>query len=260
MGVLIQIEDNWRDARAFGLSFLLRHAARLTGQLVSRVFIPNIGHVYVRTLESDVAAFRQVFISRDYDLGDTSPAQVRVKARYSAILSSGKTPVIIDAGANVGSASLWFAQQYPAARIVAIEPEPGNLTILFRNVRERGNISVLDAAVGCSSGFVAIENEGMGWAARTVRAETGTRVITIADAVATVPDAELLIAKIDIEGFESDLFARNVDWINDAHMVIIEPHDWMLPGQRSSGSFQKTMAQHSFEMFLSGENLIYVRI
>jgi len=216
--------------------------------------------VYVRSSESDVAAFRQVFISRDYDLGSTSPARARVQERYEHILTSGRIPVVIDAGANVGSASLWFAHEYPQARVIAIEPETGNLGMLYQNVEGRENISVLDAAVGCSSGFVAVENEGMGWGARTVRAEMGIRIVTVDDAVDTVPKGELLIAKIDIEGFESDLFSANLGWLEKAQMVSIEPHDWMLPGQHSSCTFQKAMAKHNFEIFLSGENLIYVRV
>jgi len=260
MGILNHVRDNWRDARAFGPRFLLRHSHHLTGRQVSRVVIPSIGPVFVRSSESDVAAFREVFISRDYDMGSTSPARGRVQLRYEAILSSGKTPVIIDAGANVGSASLWFAHEYPDAQVVAVEPEAGNLRILKLNVEGRDNISVLDAAIGSSSGFAAVENEGMGWGARTARADTGMRIVTIDDAMATVPNGQLLIAKIDIEGFESDLFATNLGWIEHAPMVIIEPHDWMLPGQGSSLAFQKAMAQHNFEVFLSGENLIYVRL
>ena len=260
MGIISHIKENWRDLRVFGPGFLLRHSSHFTGRLISKVDIPTIGPVYVRSSESDVAAFRQVFISRDYDLGSTSLARARVETRYEAILSSGKIPVIIDAGANVGSASLWFAHEYPRAQIVAIEPEAGNLKMLHQNAEGRRNISVIDAAVGSSSGFVAVQNEGMGWGARTVRAETGMRIVTIDEAVATIPESQLLIAKIDIEGFESDLFAANLGWIEGAQMVIIEPHDWMLPGQHSSGPFQRAMAQHSFEIFLSGENLIYVRI
>lgn len=43
-------------------------------------------------------------------------------------------------------------------------------------------------------------------------------------------------------------------------MVIIEPHDWMLPGQLSSRSFQQAMARHLFELFMRGENIFYVRV
>ena len=42
--------------------------------------------------------------------------------------------VIIDAGANIGLASIWFASKFPEARILAIEPEKSNYELLVRNV------------------------------------------------------------------------------------------------------------------------------
>ena len=41
--------------------------------------------------------------------------------------------VIVDAGANVGMASLYFASPYPGARILAIEPETSNFQMLQRD-------------------------------------------------------------------------------------------------------------------------------
>jgi hypothetical protein len=41
---------------------------------------------------------------------------------------------------------------------------------------------------------------------------------------------------------------------------MIEPHDWMLPGQMTSRAFQQAMAAHPFEMFIRGENILYVRV
>jgi hypothetical protein len=67
------------------------------------------------------------------------------------------------------------------------------------------------------------------------------------------------LVKIDIEGFESDLFTANTDWLAHVSVVMIEPRDWMLPGQYSSLPFQRALAQRSFELLISGENLFYIR-
>ena len=45
-----------------------------------------------------------------------------------------ETPLIIDAGAHIGLATLYFKQQYPAGRVVAIEPLPQNLQLLHHNL------------------------------------------------------------------------------------------------------------------------------
>lgn len=260
MGLLQRIKLNVDDARTFGPGILMRHVARVTGAKTTQVNMPSVGPVHVRVGESDVAALRQVFGEGDYDLGSTSPVTERIRARAAAIKREGGIPVIVDAGANIGAASLWLRATYPDAALVAIEPEPANAAVLHRNLDGLPNVTVLDAAVGAEPGFVSIANDVSGWGARTLPAEHGIPVVTIPDAVAKVPGGVPLIVKIDIEGFERELFARNLDWIADAYAVIIEPHDWMLPGQQSSRNFQRAMAAHEFELFLSGENLIYVRV
>ena len=45
----------------------------------------------------------------------------------------------------------------------------------------------------------------------------------------------------------------------DVLVVFIEPHDWLMPGEGSSRSFQAAFGQRDFEIFVSGENIIYVR-
>jgi hypothetical protein len=79
-------------------------------------------------------------------------------------------------------------------------------------------------------------------------------------AFAKVPKGVPFIAKVDIEGFESELFATNVDWLNDVYMVVIEPHDYQFAGMKTSRSFQSAMANHDFELFISGDSLIYMRV
>jgi len=54
------------------------------------------------------------------------------------------------------------------------------------------------------------------------------------------------------------LFAGDVEWIDQVKVVLIEPHDWLLPGQRTSRSFMRAMAAREFELLVSGENLIFV--
>jgi FkbM family methyltransferase len=244
----------------FGPSFLLRHLPRLTGADTAVVRIRGVGEIHLRAGESDVAAIRQIFGGREYDIGRIPAIGARLNARYRAILDSGRKPVIVDAGANIGVASLWFRMVYPEATIVAVEPEPGNVAILSRNLGGLRDIMVLAAAIGGRPGFVQVRNERLGWAAQTARAESGVSVVTMATAFDAAPECIPFFAKIDIEGFESDLFSDNLDWLSEVYMIIIEPHDWMLPGKKTSQSLQIAMGRCDFEMFISGENLVYVRV
>lgn len=68
------------------------------------------------------------------------------------------------------------------------------------------------------------------------------------------------IAKIDNEGFESDLFSCNTGWLAETFVVHIERHDSMLPGKGTSLTFQKAIAQYALELFIAGEIITYVRL
>lgn len=246
------------DARRFGIGFIMRRQwakARSRSGLIETA-IPGYGPFFTRDRNTDFETVRQVIRDGEYDIGGVPQACVKVDKRYRTILASGKRPVIIDAGANVGAASVFFAAKYPEARIVAIEPDANNVAILRRNAASRSSVSVIEAGIGSSSGYVSIDQAGDGWASRTTRSTSGCSLITVPEAVSTIDDGELFIIKVDIEGFEADLFADNTEWLVDTTLLMIEPHDWMMAG--TSASLQRTMGPLGFEMYLRGENLFYL--
>lgn len=259
-GLWHKIATNIADTRAFGAAVLLRHVRRHGVKREMSVNIPQVGHVHLRAGESDIATLRQIFVGGDYDLSHPQALNDRVMRQYRDILALGKTPIIADIGANIGAASLWFHRQFPDAAIVAVEPDPGNVQILRKNFVGRTNLHILEAAIGASPGHVALNNDGPGWAVQTRRSESGVPVVTMEHVFDFVADGLPFIVKIDIEGFESDLFSEHLEWIAKSFVVAIEPHDWMLPGQMTSQNFQRAMACHPFEMFIRGENILYVRL
>jgi FkbM family methyltransferase len=256
---LSDVRLNIGDVATFGPQFLLRHLPRWTGAKTACVEIPRYGTIHLRVGESDLLAVRQVFRDRQYDVGAIEKVGARIWRRYAEILESQKTPVIVDAGANIGAASLWFLQKFPQAEVVAIEPELGNLEVLRMNAQGKTRLSVCAAAIGSTEGFASVRNNGLGWVAQTTRAESGIPIITMASAFRSVKNGCPFIAKIDIEGFEKDLFSKNTEWLRDVHVVYIEPHDWMFPGQMTSGTFQRALSQYDFEIFIWHENLVFVR-
>lgn len=258
MPLLNSLKRNWDQVSRLGPAVLLRHVK--PREPIATYQMKGVGTVHLRLDNSDLAAFAQVFEAREYDLARHGAAGARAQARYEAILREGKVPVIIDAGANVGAASLWFARAYPRARVIAIEPDPANYAVLSRNVAGQANIVPVQAAIAGESGFVAVDGGAMGWASTTRKAQSGTPAITMAQALALVESGAGFIGKVDIEGFEQDLFAGDTGWIDQMYVVMIEPHDWMLPGQRTSRSFQAAMGQRDFDLYISGENLFYVAV
>ena len=122
---------------------------------------------------------------------------------------------------------------------------------------------VVEAAIGAKPGKVVVENAfGVSWGLQTRRTDVssdGVPILPISDLIKKVEGGRLLIVKIDIEGFESDLFSENIDWLDEPSLVIIEPHDWMLPGKRSSRGFQRAFAERDFDLILNAENLFYFK-
>ena len=188
--ILRRTARNLNDVRWFGPLFLIRHLPRLTGAESAVIRVPGIGKLRVRAGESDAAVLRQIFGKREYQIGDNPGA--RLRTRYQSILDSGGKPVIVDAGANIGAASVWFHSVYPDAAIVAIEPESGNLSLLRRNLAGVAGVTVIEAGVGGFPGFVKVTNNGLGWAVQTQRAQAGIPVLTMAEAFSTSTERDSL--------------------------------------------------------------------
>ena len=63
------------------------------------------------------------------------------------------------------------------------------------------------------------------------------------------------MCKIDIEGGEADLFSNNDAWVDRFPLIVIELHDWLLPGTGSSRNFLRAIAGRNFDVVFRGENL-----
>ena len=75
--------------------------------------------------------------------------------------------VIVDAGAYTGLSTAFFAIRYPAAKIIAIEPDQANFELLLRNTSAFANVQAVRAALWVESGSVALADPGHGpWGLR----------------------------------------------------------------------------------------------
>jgi FkbM family methyltransferase len=256
-GILVRFAS---DIRALGLRVAIQGIRSKYGHGTLVAKIPAIGSVLIRRSDSDYETLRQVFVLREYAIGNNE-LESYISSRYSKLLADGKTPVIIDLGANIGLASLWFKERYPKATILAVEPNAANFQILKQNLARDHSAILLEAAVGSSPGNVELSTTGLSWAVQTKRTDKdrGVMVVTVEQAISKISGAVPLIVKVDIEGFEKDLFARNIDWLDDACAVFIEPHDWMLPKENTSNTFQRAFGERDFNLYIRGENLLYVR-
>ncbi|MBA2560543.1 MAG: FkbM family methyltransferase [Propionibacteriales bacterium] len=214
--------------------------------------------VEIRPGTSDRQVFAQVFLREDYRL-ERLARHAELSALYRQICDSGRTPLIIDCGANNGMATSYFTDAYPAARIIAVEPDGGNLKALRRNTDVR-RVKIVQGAVASTSARLSIQDPtAEAWAFRVSRDPGGdVQAFTVRDLLALEPDSVPFMIKIDIEGFEEDLFSANTGWIARFPLLVVELHDWMLPGQRNSRSFLAAMAAADRDFVFHGENVFSI--
>ena len=219
------------------------------------------GRFFYRRRQSDLSVIRQVYCQREYDLS-RFPQWQGVIAAYADMLARDVLPLVIDCGANIGVSARWFAEMFPSARVLALEPDRDNARLALVNTEHLDNVLVIETAVGSESGRVKMQTfEHHAWAARAERSDAGISVATINNFTGHgyYSKQELLLVKIDIEGFESDLFAANTEWVVKAHCIIAEPHDWHPDLRGTSRNMMRVMGNSGCEMVVSGENLVWFK-
>ena len=80
-------------------------------------------------------ANEQIYVRTDTP--DLDGAKKSLYEREYSNIQCADPSVIIDAGANIGTSSIFFAKKYPDAKVFAIEPEQGNYDILQKNTKKK---------------------------------------------------------------------------------------------------------------------------
>lgn len=209
----------------------------------SSVALSSLKHpVYFRGINSDKFMFRQIFISKEYNLKVNSAPKL-----------------ILDLGANVGYAAIFFANKFPDAKIIALEPDDSNYALAELNTKPYANIQLLKGAVWHQSEKINVVDKGFGKAGMVIEkgeGEHSVKAYTIKELMEIAGAIEIDILKIDIEGAEKEIFEYGYeDWIPKSKMIIVETHDRYKDG--TSKAVMSAMCKYNFSLELSGENLIF---
>ena len=202
----------------------------------------------------DRGVIDQIFQNEDYRVSHWPQG----RALLTHYQEADKRPLIIDAGANIGASAVYFHTLYPQARIVCIEPERSNCTLLRLNT-DGLPVDVFEGGISGQDGHLFLQDPGHSdWGFRV--GESGTlKVPTVSPATLLkqhAAECDPFILKIDIEGGEQHLFdGGNLDWLTAFSLVVIELHDWMLPFEGSSSGFMAAMGTGAFDIVFRGENL-----
>ena len=83
--------------------------------------------------------------------------------------------------------------------------------------------------------------------------------VTVPALLAADPRLRIVIAKIDIEGAESELLRSQTEWIDDVALVVFEQHDnlwhWLGLWQGTGHAFFAALSRRKREYLMRGENV-----
>jgi FkbM family methyltransferase len=209
--------------------------------------------------KNDLAIANQMFAEEEYSTGGFRRA-ADIRSHYDALLAAGKTPLILDCGGNIGLSARYFREHYPTARIVAVEPDPANFALMSANIAPAGLVAV-NAAVASTSRRGRMLDPGAGGCGMRVEDDPAGDIVllSIEDLLTQQgKGATPFILKMDIEGFEQDVFAGDTAWLDRFYVAVIELHDWMLPGAASSRPFLSAVAALERDFLFKGENVFSI--
>jgi FkbM family methyltransferase len=191
---------------------------------------------------SDLIVLRKVFLESEYELPFLIPVRT-----------------VVDAGAHIGAATLFYHDRFPDARILAIEPEQSNYELLCKNTETISNVIAMRAALWPHEEQLWIQDTATDKAAFQV----STAPTNFSDPVPPITPEQIFeklqvdridLLKLDIEGTELDLFASDTEqWLPRVRCLVLELHDRMRPG--CARSLYRALREYDFKQEIRGENI-----
>jgi FkbM family methyltransferase len=209
-------------------------------------FCQPLNHaVSLRPGTSDFSVFRQLIMNGEYDM----PLPI-------------KPHVIIDAGANIGLASLYFHGRFPQAIIYAIEPDPLNYQALQNQAGDITAIKSFPLALWKQKEILSLRSaEADAWGIQVEAGKSNGNVMgmDLASFMQEQKIEQIDLLKIDIEGTEVELFQTAYEyWLERTRVIVIELHENLRPGCEKIFYEAIKVIPHSIDR--SGENIVIVNL
>ena len=205
----------------------------------------------IRCRVNEFIAFVEVFVLRDYEVQGLDWRSLRS---------------VVDVGANVGMATVWFARRAPNASILAVEPAPDALSLLRSNLDSTdlwGRVRVLQVALGPESGTGRLFASGASVEAAVMFEASASdigqpvSVVTLAQVLSDQKLSSVDLLKLDCEGAEFSILASAEPEVLDrVHTIIGEYHQFQgnnvadLKAELESRGFDVDVIPHPRELTL----------
>jgi FkbM family methyltransferase len=171
--------------------------------------------------------------------------------------SDSKTPLIIDCGANVGISVLRAKQLFPAAKIMAFEPDQKVFACLEKNLSTNGitDVELIRKAVWTNNDGVNFGSEGAdGGSVYYAENKNIVPSARLKDVLASVSHVDLL--KIDIEGAEIDVLVDCKNELKKVKNLFVEYHSITSQSQRLH-ELLEILSSNSFRYYIHSIGTIH---
>jgi FkbM family methyltransferase len=169
--------------------------------------------IYVRSATPDVRVLRKIYSHGIYDL----PPQL-----------AESVSTVVDLGAYIGISTVYFAERYRSAQILALEPDPSNFACLLRNLPAapvHDRITAVQACVADFDGVARFSQSSSRWS-HAIQSDGPVEVsaVTFTDLLERHDLQTVDILKMDIEGAEKLVFESADDWLHRVGWILMELH------------------------------------
>ena len=169
-------------------------------------------------------------------------------------------PLILDCGANIGVATLFFKHFYPKARIYAFEADPTTARTLQKNIVQNGleGVTAYNLMLSNSEGvhpfYVGADLEGsLQMSALPDRLSDSRQILVNAGRLSSYIEGPVDLLKLDVEGSEFDVMTdlRETGKIDQVRRMVIEYHHKAGRQPSCMSKFLQILEDEGFEYQIS---------
>lgn len=146
--------------------------------------------------------------------------------------SNNPKPYIIDCGANVGLSLIYFANEYPDAKIIGFEPDPQIFKYLEGNIshfNKKNNVEIVNKGIWNEEGYVSFKMEGAD--AGRISFDYDKKAFNDEINIETVKLSKYInepvsLLKLDIEGAEINVLREVEHKLHFVENIFVEYHSF----------------------------------
>ncbi len=157
--------------------------------------------------------------------------EIFTKEIYKFLPDKKSELTILDCGANIGLATIYFKQMFPQAKVFSFEPDPSIYFALQNNINnfKLTDVKTYNAAVSNKEGEIYFKLEGghSGMIVNSIEKENVVSVKCYRLKSFLEKFDHITFLKIDIEGHETDVIPDIYDQLSKIDFLFIEYHSFI---------------------------------